>query len=163
MQFSGNKAAYPVYLTVGNIPKATQWKPSKHACVLIAYLSVDKIDHSRMNDQEHRSRVQCLFHESMCIVLEPFIDAGTNGVEMSSSDGAVRWVHPILTCYVATTQSNALLLAWNMAPIPSARFLPKNLKSHFLQKNGGAVQSGSGCGESSGSWWASKQVVAWSK
>jgi hypothetical protein len=64
-QFSGNKAAYPVYLTIGNIPKSTRRKPSKHACVLIAYLSVDKMDRSRMNDQEHRSRVQRLFHESM--------------------------------------------------------------------------------------------------
>jgi hypothetical protein len=108
-QFSGNKAAYPVYLTIGNIPRATRRKPSKHACILIAYLSVDKIDRSRMNDQEHRSRVQRVFHESMRIVLEPLINAGTNGVEMTSSDGAVRQVHPILTCYVADYPEQCLV------------------------------------------------------
>jgi hypothetical protein len=108
-QFSGNKAAYPVYLTIGNIPKATRRKPSKHACVLIAYLSVEKINRSRMNDQEHRSRVQRVFHESMRIVLEPLIHAGTNGIEMTSSDGAVRCVYPILTCYVADYPEQCLV------------------------------------------------------
>ena len=89
-QFSGNKAAYPVYLTIGNIPKATRRKPSKHACILITYLSVEKINRSRMNDQEHRSFIQRLFHDSMKIVLKPLIDAGKMGVEMTSSDGANR-------------------------------------------------------------------------
>ncbi|KAF8906956.1 hypothetical protein CPB84DRAFT_1658924, partial [Gymnopilus junonius] len=108
-QFSGNKAAYPVYLTIGNIPKATRRKPSKHACILIAYLSVEKMDRSRMNDQQHRSLVQRLFHESMHIILKPFIKAGTDGVEMTSSDGSVRRVHPILTCYVADYPEQCLV------------------------------------------------------
>jgi hypothetical protein len=64
-QFSGNKSAYPVYLTIGNISKALQRKPSKHACVLIAYLSVDKVDQTKMTDVKHCSRVQQVFHESM--------------------------------------------------------------------------------------------------
>jgi len=126
-QFSGNKAAYPVYLTVGNIPKATRRKPSKHACVLIAYLSVDKMDRSRMNDQEHRSRVQRLFHESMRIVLEPLIDAGTTGIEMTSSDGAVRRVHPILTCYVADYPEQCLVACTKYGTCPKCRASFKQL------------------------------------
>ena len=42
MQFSRGKLAYPVYLMLGNIPRALWQKPSQHACVLIAYLSVGK-------------------------------------------------------------------------------------------------------------------------
>ena len=67
------------------------------------------MNHSRMNDQEHQSFVQRLFHESMQIVLEPLIKAGTNGMEMISSDGAVQCVHPILTCYVADYPEQCLV------------------------------------------------------
>ena len=42
-QFSSGKSAYPVYITLGNIPKSISQKPSYHACILIGYLSVDKI------------------------------------------------------------------------------------------------------------------------
>ncbi|KAJ3965272.1 hypothetical protein EV361DRAFT_776715, partial [Lentinula raphanica] len=48
-QFSGNKSAYPVYLTLGNIPKELRRKPGTRACVLLAYLSVDKPGNIRKN------------------------------------------------------------------------------------------------------------------
>lgn len=108
-QFSGGKVAYPVYLTIGNIPKATRRKPSKKACVLIAYLSVDKLDRTKMNDQEHRSRVHRVFHEAMRVALEPLIKAGNEGVEMIGSNGAVRRVFPILSCYVADYPEQCLV------------------------------------------------------
>jgi len=41
--FSGNKAAYPVYLTIGNIPRATRRKPSKHSMCPQAYLQSTKL------------------------------------------------------------------------------------------------------------------------
>jgi len=108
-QFVGGKTAYPVYMTVGNIPKKIRRKPSEHACVLIAYLSVDKIDRSQMSEQEHRTRIQKVFHEAMRVVLEPLIDAGKNGVEMISSDGSIRDVFPFLSCYAADYPEQCLV------------------------------------------------------
>ncbi|KAJ3748191.1 hypothetical protein EV360DRAFT_89847, partial [Lentinula raphanica] len=75
-QFSGNKSAYPVYMTLGNIPKTTRRKPGTRACILIAYLPVDK---------------------AMSIVLDSLKVAGNPkgpGVEMTGGDGAVRRVYP---------------------------------------------------------------------
>jgi hypothetical protein len=54
-QFSGNKSAYPIYLTIGNLPKAIRCKPSKHTCILIGYLSVEKPDRTQMTELERRS------------------------------------------------------------------------------------------------------------
>jgi hypothetical protein len=120
-------------MTVGNIPKKIRRKPSEHACVLIAYLSVDKIDRSQMgmSDQEHRTRVQKIFHEAMRIVLEPLIDAGKNGVEMISSDGSIRDVFPFLSCYAADYPEQCLVSCTKYGTCP---------KCHAKATELGAVQ-----------------------
>lgn len=50
-QFS-NKQAYPVYLTIGNIPRGTRRKPSKRASILLECLSTDKITTSGLSVEE---------------------------------------------------------------------------------------------------------------
>ncbi|KAI5886302.1 uncharacterized protein SCHCODRAFT_02439323, partial [Schizophyllum commune H4-8] len=86
--FSGGKSAYPVYLTLGNLPKAIRRKPSMHACVLIAYLPVSKVSKGS---------------------LTPLIDAGLSGIEMVGGDGYVRRVHPVLAAYVADYPEQCLV------------------------------------------------------
>ncbi|KAF8879110.1 hypothetical protein CPB84DRAFT_1817458 [Gymnopilus junonius] len=109
-QFSGSKSAYPIYLTIGNIPKAICHKPSKKACILIGYLSINKIDRKDLTECARRSKVQRLFHESMQIILEPLIMAGNTRVEMVSADGAVHLVFPILSCYVVDYPEQCLVM-----------------------------------------------------
>ncbi|KAL6301703.1 hypothetical protein BKA93DRAFT_818859 [Sparassis latifolia] len=99
-QFTGGKAAYPVYMTLGNIPKSIHCKPTQHACVLIGYLSVDKIEHQQLTKQEQRARNQRLFHESI---------AGKTGLDMTGGDGAVQRVFPILAAYVADFPEQCLV------------------------------------------------------
>ncbi|KAF9455751.1 hypothetical protein BDZ94DRAFT_1135920, partial [Collybia nuda] len=120
-QFSGGKQAYPVYLTIGNIPRAIRRKPSKHACVLLGYLSVDKISRSGITNQERKSRGQRLFHESMRVILQPLINAGKNGVEMVGGDGAVRKVHPILACYAADYPEQTLVACTKYGTCPKCQ------------------------------------------
>ncbi|EIM83128.1 uncharacterized protein STEHIDRAFT_42526, partial [Stereum hirsutum FP-91666 SS1] len=114
-QFSGNKSAYPVYLTLGNIPRSIRRRPSQlgttnvrhnhnrhqHACILIGYLSTDKLDSSDLTAHEKRARGQRLFHESMRHILHPLIKAGSEGVKMTCADGLIRRIHPVLASYVA--------------------------------------------------------------
>ncbi|KAJ7778044.1 hypothetical protein DFH07DRAFT_1036563, partial [Mycena maculata] len=108
-QFSGGKLAYPVYLTLGNIPKALRRKPSQNACVLLGYLSVDKISRNGLSKQGVKSRNQQLFHASMRLILHPLIDAGNKGMEVVGGDGKVRLVFPILASYVADYPEQCLV------------------------------------------------------
>ncbi|KAJ6540166.1 hypothetical protein DFH09DRAFT_1249545 [Mycena vulgaris] len=108
-QFSGGKSAYPVYLTLGNIPKSLRRKPSQNACVLLGYLSVDKIIRKGLSKQSVKTRNQKLFHASMRLILQPLIEAGNNGMEVVGGDGKVRLVFPILASYVADYPEQCLV------------------------------------------------------
>ncbi|KAJ3831102.1 hypothetical protein F5878DRAFT_505297, partial [Lentinula raphanica] len=131
-QFSGNKSAYPVYLTLGNIPKALRRKPGSRACILIAYLSVDKPGKSGLTQKELKLRKYQLFHRSMSIILEPLKRAGNprgGGIEMTGGDGCVRRVYPVLATYVADYPEQCLVTCTKYGTCPRCRVKADNLHS----------------------------------
>ena len=117
-QFSGGKLAYPVYLTLGNIPRALRRKPSENVCVLIAYLSVSKEVGKNLTQKQKSSRIQQLFHDSMRLVLEPLIKAGKEGMEVTGGDGKVRNIFPVLACYVADYPEQCLVTCTKYGACP---------------------------------------------
>ncbi|KAJ7307753.1 hypothetical protein DFH08DRAFT_927418 [Mycena albidolilacea] len=108
-QFSGGKSAYPVYLTLGNIPKSLRRKPSQNAYILLGYLSVDKIPRKNLSKKGVKSRNQKLFHASMRLILQPLISAGNHGMDVEGGDGKTRRVYPILASYVADYPEQCLV------------------------------------------------------
>jgi hypothetical protein len=120
-QFSGGKSAYPIYLTLGNIPKSVRRKPTQHACVLVGYLSVDKISRNQLTNQEKRARNQRLFHESMRVILAPLKREGEEGIELTGGDGSVRRVHPILATYVADYPEQCLVACTKYGTCPKCQ------------------------------------------
>ncbi|KAI0729649.1 hypothetical protein C8Q72DRAFT_912150 [Fomitopsis betulina] len=80
----GNKAAYPVYLTIGNLPKEIRRKPLQHI----------------KNKSARRRALANLFHACMKRILVPIKKAGVDGIPLMSGDGKVRRCHPILAVYV---------------------------------------------------------------
>ncbi|KAK7461765.1 hypothetical protein VKT23_008195 [Stygiomarasmius scandens] len=94
-----NKTAYPVYLTIGNIPKEIRRKPSKHAYVLLGYLPSTNLEHIK-NAASRRRSIANLFHTCMRYIVKPLEDVGATGVVMTSGDGVDRLAHPIFTAYI---------------------------------------------------------------
>ena len=98
-----NKAAYPVYLTIGNILKAIRRKASGRAQILIAYLPTTKLKHVT-NKAARRRMIANLFHSCMGRILAPLVPAGLNGIIMCSGDGIRRCIHPIVAAHTADYQ-----------------------------------------------------------
>ncbi|KAJ3911962.1 hypothetical protein F5877DRAFT_54695 [Lentinula edodes] len=94
-----NKAAYPVYLTIGNLPKEIRRKPSQQGQILLAYLPTSRLEHIR-NKAARRRTIANLFHACLKDLTAPLRKAGLEGTVMTSGDGLQRRCHPILAAFV---------------------------------------------------------------
>jgi len=110
-----NKAAYPVYITIGNIPKEIRRKPSHHAQTLLAYLPAARLEHIQNKSSRRRSLAN-LFHACMAKVLQPLESAGISGMEMASGDGVIRRCHPLLAAFVGDYPEQCLVTCTKHCP-----------------------------------------------
>ena len=93
-QFSGDKQAWPVYLTLGNICKGIHHQPSSHCSILIGYLPVTKL--TCFSEGAHANAQYRLFHQAMRMLLRPLVAAGQDSVLMTCANSKVQRVYPIL-------------------------------------------------------------------
>ncbi|KAF8870236.1 hypothetical protein BD779DRAFT_1455790 [Infundibulicybe gibba] len=130
-QFRGDKSAWPVYLTIGNISKEKRRELKSHATVLVGYLPVTKLECF-----EHSSRSLAgyrLFHQCMSKLLAPLIKAGKNGVKMVCSDSYIRRIFPILAAYLGDYPEQCLITCCMENRCPRCQVDPK--KSGELLEN----------------------------
>ncbi|KAG6808411.1 hypothetical protein H0H92_004236 [Tricholoma furcatifolium] len=94
-----NKSAYPIYLTIGNIPKEIRRKPSNRAYVLLGYLPTTRLE-NEPNKTSRRRKLANLYHACLRKILRPLEAAGVDGVFMETGHGVTHRFHPILACIV---------------------------------------------------------------
>jgi hypothetical protein len=104
-QFKGDKTAWPVYLTIGNLAKNVLCEPSCHASVLLGYLPVSKL----VSFENNSVAGYRLFHYCMKQLLLGLVDAGRNGVEMVCTDGYIWRVFPILAAFIGDHPEQCLV------------------------------------------------------
>ena len=87
-QFQGDKKAWPVYLTIGNLSKEIRRQPSAHATILVGYLPVTKLE--CYSEATWSLQGYYLFHHCMSLMLNSLINAGEHSVEICCADGFVH-------------------------------------------------------------------------
>ena len=109
--FLGDKKAWPVYLTIGNIRSKTRNCLSKMAIILVALLPVPpRFASKKVKDRSaQRMTNEEILDGVFSLIFEP-LEAITRLVkEMNCSDGMVRHCFPVLAAWIANQAENEAL------------------------------------------------------
>ena len=121
-----DKQAYPIYLTIGNIPKQIRRKVSRRTHMLIGYIPTTKL--SGILNKTGRSRALAnLFHACMNAALGPIGPHGETGVDMMSGDGVWRRCHPIFANFVGDYPEQTLVTCTYNTHCPKCMVPPDQL------------------------------------
>jgi hypothetical protein len=122
------KSAYPVYLTIGNVPKNICRKPSRRAQILLAYIPTTKLK-GIANKAGRRRAIANLYHSCMQVIVGPITAVGETGVTMMSGDGIWRRCHPIFASFVGDYPEQVLVTCTYNGRCPKCLVPPDQLGS----------------------------------
>ena len=110
-RMAGDKYAWPIYLTLGNIKAAVRNLPSRHCYIVVALLPIlEKVTDPDMveanltkhvSTQKIQQIIEHVFHDMHSIP--------TDGLEMECGDGCIRRCWPILCSWLADHQEHCFL------------------------------------------------------
>ncbi|KAG8824557.1 hypothetical protein FRC19_001546 [Serendipita sp. 401] len=117
----GDKYAWPVYISIGNIDMKARNTVNNNTWQLIAYIPIVKWKDS---DHLHSTLTARFFHQCQEIVLDPLIRLGTNGKMMADSNRFVRHCVPVIAACIGDYPEQLLIniATYNSSPVSIAGF-----------------------------------------
>jgi hypothetical protein len=103
---SGDKSAWPLYLSIGNIHSSVRNKPSEKCWILIAYIPIAIFSDPKALRTTLQAR---LFHQCLKIVVTSLKDAGQKGDMLEDSRGDHRLCYPRIAAYLADYPEQILI------------------------------------------------------
>jgi len=110
MNFSGDKKAWAVYITIGNLPSARRNSPGSMAVLLLALLSIPhKFSKFSKADQRQRKINADTLQDVFKLIFAPLKDVAPTGITIDCADGKVQQCSPILSTWIADDMENVAL------------------------------------------------------
>src|SRR6266702_864741 len=103
-----SKSAYPIYLSIGNIPKDLRCKPPQQAQMLMGYIPTTRLEQIK-NKAARRRALANLFHSCVRKLLAPIESYGVTGIAMATGDGIWHRCHPILSTFIGDYPEQSLV------------------------------------------------------
>lgn len=125
----GGKMAYPVYITIRNIPKEICQKLLCHAQMLISYIPTSKLEGIKNKAACHHALTN-LFHFCMQLLLAPIVSHGKTGVPMMSGDGTWHQCYPILANSISDYPEQVLVACTYYSKCPKCEVKCNQLGNH---------------------------------
>ena len=108
--FSGDKKAWPVYMTLGNLPSTQCNNPGSMAVLLIALLPIPpKLSMSAPGNRQQRQINADTLQGVFKLLFESLQHVALEGVNIDCADGKVQRCFPILSGWIADHMENVAL------------------------------------------------------
>jgi len=108
--FSGDKKAWPVYITLGNLQSGRHNSPTSMAVLLVALLPIpSKLSMSSKAHQRQRQINADTLRDVFELIFAPLQDPAHDRVPIHCPDGKVRRCFPILAAWIADHMENVAL------------------------------------------------------
>jgi len=109
--FSGDKKAWPVHITLGNLPSSRRNSPTSMAVLVRALLPIPlKVSKSSKPDQHLRESNPDTLPDVFELIFAPLQDLAHDVIPIDCADGKVGRCFPILTAWIADHIENVALL-----------------------------------------------------
>lgn len=126
--FSGDKKAWPLYLTIGNIPSDVRMKPLSQSVLLLANLPIHPKKASLSRSQ--KEKIESIFQDALYDVLQPLVAIHKTGIELEAGDGQVRQCFLRISGWTADYMEYLKLFGLSMPACPRCLVKPAELQEY---------------------------------